>query len=197
MAFLKAWLSASVLLISREKISLPARAVKGVSCPRAWAIPAFTEKHMGWGSPSMSGRWWNVVLLNRTHSDSSLSSAWLASNQHCSSSYVAIFNHLQNDSCCSARSQLADHPLRHLGRNNIHDTWRSAPLSRAVNAFSLLRHPNQRRKSQKHIIPFMLFQREMMMMITCLGCRASSKPRPRMCEWAPKQTFKTTILTTF
>lgn len=44
MAFLKAWLSASVLLISREKISLPARAVKGVSCPRDWAMPAFTGK---------------------------------------------------------------------------------------------------------------------------------------------------------
>lgn len=40
MAFLKAWLSASVLLISREKISLPASAVKGVSGPRDWAMPA-------------------------------------------------------------------------------------------------------------------------------------------------------------
>lgn len=39
MAFLKAWLSASVLLISREKISLPASAVKGVSGPRDWAMP--------------------------------------------------------------------------------------------------------------------------------------------------------------
>lgn len=41
MAFLKAWLSDSVLLISREKISLPAIAVKGVSGPRDWAMPAY------------------------------------------------------------------------------------------------------------------------------------------------------------
>lgn len=44
MAFLKAWLSASVLLISREKISLPARAVKGVSGPRDWAMPALKKQ---------------------------------------------------------------------------------------------------------------------------------------------------------
>ncbi len=44
MAFLKAWLSASVLLISREKISLPASAVKGVSGPRDWAMPAQQNK---------------------------------------------------------------------------------------------------------------------------------------------------------
>lgn len=43
MAFLKAWLSASVLLISREKISLPASAVKGVSGPRDWAMPALEK----------------------------------------------------------------------------------------------------------------------------------------------------------
>ena len=35
----KACVRASVLLISREKISLPARLVNGVSCPRACAIP--------------------------------------------------------------------------------------------------------------------------------------------------------------
>lgn len=34
MALRKAWVSASVLLISKEKISLPAREVKGVSWPR-------------------------------------------------------------------------------------------------------------------------------------------------------------------
>lgn len=50
MAFLKAWLRASVLLISREKISLPAMAVKGVSVPRAWAIPGQVRE----GSPSSS-----------------------------------------------------------------------------------------------------------------------------------------------
>lgn len=48
MAFLKAWLRASVLLISREKISLPAMAVKGVSVPRDWAIPGQARE----GSPS-------------------------------------------------------------------------------------------------------------------------------------------------
>ena len=37
--FLKDWVNASVLLISREKISLPAILVNGVSCPRACAIP--------------------------------------------------------------------------------------------------------------------------------------------------------------
>lgn len=35
----KAWVSASVLLISKEKISLPEIAVKGVSRPSAWAMP--------------------------------------------------------------------------------------------------------------------------------------------------------------
>lgn len=37
--FRKAWVRASVLLISREKISLPAMLVKGVSDPKACAIP--------------------------------------------------------------------------------------------------------------------------------------------------------------
>ena len=32
------WVRASVLLISREKISEPAMAVKGVSVPRAWGM---------------------------------------------------------------------------------------------------------------------------------------------------------------
>ncbi len=32
---------ASVLLISRENISLPAILVNGVSCPNAWAIPVY------------------------------------------------------------------------------------------------------------------------------------------------------------
>ena len=35
----KAWVSASVLLISSENISLPAMAVNGVSVPSAWAMP--------------------------------------------------------------------------------------------------------------------------------------------------------------
>lgn len=35
----KAWVRASVRLISKEKISLPAMAVKGVSGPKACAIP--------------------------------------------------------------------------------------------------------------------------------------------------------------
>lgn len=43
MALRKAWLRASVLLISREKISLPAKAVNGVSWPSDWAIPAQTQ----------------------------------------------------------------------------------------------------------------------------------------------------------
>ena len=53
MAFLKAWLSASVLLISREKISLPDRAVKGVSVPRDCAMPRFKKiKHSSTASGS-------------------------------------------------------------------------------------------------------------------------------------------------
>ena len=40
----KAWVRASVLLISREKISLPAMAVKGVSVPRACAIPVEDQR---------------------------------------------------------------------------------------------------------------------------------------------------------
>ena len=39
MDFLKAWVSASVLDISREKISEPASMVNGVSSPRDLAIP--------------------------------------------------------------------------------------------------------------------------------------------------------------
>ena len=42
MLFLKAWVRASVLLISRLKISLAAIAVKGVSEPRAWIYSAFS-----------------------------------------------------------------------------------------------------------------------------------------------------------
>jgi hypothetical protein len=40
---LKAWVRASVLLISRENISLPAIDVKGVSGPRDCAIPTFNN----------------------------------------------------------------------------------------------------------------------------------------------------------
>lgn len=58
MAFLKAWLSASVLLISIEKTSLPARAVKGVSAPRDWAIPELKRKALYYnikaGSPPLT-----------------------------------------------------------------------------------------------------------------------------------------------
>ena len=39
MDFLKACVSASVLLISKEKISLPAIAVNGVSGPNDWDMP--------------------------------------------------------------------------------------------------------------------------------------------------------------
>lgn len=53
----KACVSASVLLISREKISLPAIAVNGVSGPRACAMPREEAVWVGgrsWhqGSPS-------------------------------------------------------------------------------------------------------------------------------------------------
>ena len=43
MDFLKACVSASVLPISRENISLPAILVNGVSVPRAWAIPKISK----------------------------------------------------------------------------------------------------------------------------------------------------------
>ena len=43
----KAWVSASVLLISREKISLPAMAVNGVSGPRACAMPEEEGRQFG------------------------------------------------------------------------------------------------------------------------------------------------------
>lgn len=43
----KACVSASVLLISREKISLPAMAVNGVSGPRACAMPGKEGRQPG------------------------------------------------------------------------------------------------------------------------------------------------------
>lgn len=46
----KACVSASVLLISREKISLPAMAVNGVSGPRACAMPGEEAVWVGGGS---------------------------------------------------------------------------------------------------------------------------------------------------
>ena len=46
----KACVSASVLLISREKISLPAMAVNGVSGPRACAMPGEEVAWLGGGS---------------------------------------------------------------------------------------------------------------------------------------------------
>lgn len=60
-----------------------------------------------------------------THGDSSLSTSWLASDQHCSSSDVAVFDQLKDNSCCPTRGQLADHPLRHLqvDRKDNHQTW--------------------------------------------------------------------------
>lgn len=69
--------------------------------------------------------------VGRTHSDGGLPSAWLASNQHCSSSYVAIFDHLQNDSGCPTRGQLTDQPLRHLQGTETTSTmpgWTSVEL---------------------------------------------------------------------
>lgn len=47
----KAWVSASVLLISKEKISLPAMAVNGVSGPRACAMPGEEMVWVGRGGP--------------------------------------------------------------------------------------------------------------------------------------------------
>lgn len=65
------------------------------------------------------------MSVTHTHGDSSLSTSWLASNQHCSPSYVAVFDQLKNDPRSPTRGQLANHPLRHLqvDRNHSHHTW--------------------------------------------------------------------------
>mmetsp|Transcript_7922 Transcript_7922/g.21853 ORF Transcript_7922/g.21853 Transcript_7922/m.21853 type:complete len:210 (-) Transcript_7922:4-633(-) len=49
-----AWVKASVLLISSEKISLPANIVKGVSSPNAFAIPMAMAVFPVPGCPAMS-----------------------------------------------------------------------------------------------------------------------------------------------
>lgn len=54
----KAWVSASVLLISSEKISLPAMAVNGVSVPSAWAMPGVRWSEVGCGRYGRVGCVW-------------------------------------------------------------------------------------------------------------------------------------------
>lgn len=75
------------------------------------------------------GGWWNDTVFWKassvalTHSDGSLSCARLASDQDCSASNVAIFDHLQNDSCSTTGGQLANHALRHLQVNRNMYPW--------------------------------------------------------------------------
>jgi hypothetical protein len=55
----KACVRASVLLISREKISLPAMAVNGVSGPSAWAMPMGTRgQAVVAAGPRSLTQWW-------------------------------------------------------------------------------------------------------------------------------------------
>lgn len=85
MDFLKACVSASVLLISREKISLPAILVNGVSVPRAWAIPtnitiSFYQRPMVFNQKG----WKTALTLFRNYKNFL---TWKRSNSHANLKY--------------------------------------------------------------------------------------------------------------
>ena len=69
------------------------------------------------GGGSKEVVFWKASNVTLTHSNGSLSCARLASDQNCSASYVAIFDHLQDDPRCPTGGQLAHQPLRHLQVN--------------------------------------------------------------------------------
>lgn len=89
-----------------------------------------------WNAEAVVGRPRPIVLVKvtHTHSDRGLPGARLASDQHRSSSYVAIFDHLQNDPCCPARGQLADHPLGHLRGDRNHSLVGPTPTTALTTA---------------------------------------------------------------
>lgn len=60
---------------------------------------------------------WKAASGLHTHSDGSFSCARLAGDQYRPASNVAVFNHLQDDPCCTTGGQLADQSLRHLQVN--------------------------------------------------------------------------------
>ena len=88
MDFLKAWVRASVLDISREKISEPAIIVKGVSSPRALAMPMLCD-------------------LEQLR-DRSFSSAGLSADQDRASRHLALLDDLHYDTRGLSRLQLPD-----------------------------------------------------------------------------------------
>ncbi len=81
--FLNACVSASVLLISNENTSLAAIIVNGMSLPRDCASAKY-----GHGSVNAARARGHSSV--RTHGESCFTSAWLTSNQHCSTGNLAL-----------------------------------------------------------------------------------------------------------
>ena len=120
--FLKAWVSASVFDISREKISEPASIVNGVSSPRLFAMPILYQRKKkvseklteelksSWLkrlSLKLESRLENVpekALLNneRNLRDSSLSCTWLTSDKDGSTSNLSFPDHAKDYTCGSS-----------------------------------------------------------------------------------------------
>ena len=87
--FLKAWVKASVLDISREKISEPASIVNGVSSPSDLAIPIL--------------KWNKIRLLNLDYlRNGSFTSTGLTTDEDGSTSDLLVSDHLEDNTSGSS-----------------------------------------------------------------------------------------------
>ena len=163
--FLIAWVKASVLLISREYISEPAMLVNGVSWPSAWAIPIAIavfpgrNKKFQWLPPLYIEKKFLYGKHINYSIEKGVTCSWLTSKKNSSTSNFTFLYHFKDNSSSSSGSELSHHSLRYL----------------EIKHHIQIDFPQIAEKLKfKHTAG-----------LTWRGSRLSSRPRPRMCEWAP------------
>lgn len=62
----------------------------------------------------------SVTEVNEVGKVGILTCAWLAGQEHCSASYLALPHHAEYNPCGSPCRQLTHHALRHLTNSNPH-----------------------------------------------------------------------------